>query len=186
MERLGDPAVLVITMNIKEAVLEEHSKKQTMKIVKHVGSDSKRFAELMKLFLGDEYRVTQRAAWAVSYCAQQHPQLIKPYLSKLAKLLDKPGLHDAVKRNTLKIFETIAVPKALQGKMADVCFKFLLSQEPIAMKAYSMTILLNICKEEPDLKNELRIVIEDMIPLGSAGIRSRGKRVLKELEKIKQ
>jgi hypothetical protein len=171
-------------MNIKEALLEEHSKNQTIKIVKYIGSDSERFAVLVKIFLGDDRLLTQRAAWAVSYCAQQQPQLIKPYLPKLVKLLDKKDLHDAVKRNTLKILETIPVPKALQGQVANACFRFLLSQEPIAMKAYSMTVLLNICKEEPDLKNELRLVIGEMLPLGSAGIRSRGKRVLRELEKL--
>lgn len=171
-------------MNIREALLEEHSKQQTIKIVNYIGSDSDRFAELLKLFLGNEYRVTQRASWAVSYCAEEHPQLVKPYLSKLVKNLEKPGLHDAVKRNTLKMLETIAVPRSLQGQVADLCFKFLLSQEPVAMKAYSMTILLNICKEEPDLKNELRLIIEDTMMLGSAGLKARGKRVLKELEKI--
>lgn len=171
-------------MNIRQALLEEHSREQTLKISKYIDSDSKRFAELIKLFMGDEYRVTQRAAWVVSYCAQEHPQLVKPYLSRLVKNLEKPGLHDAVKRNTLKVLEMLSIPKALQGQVADTCFKFLVSQEPIAMKAYSMTILLNICKEEPDLKNELRLIVEDMIPLGSPGIRARGKKVLKALENI--
>ena len=172
-------------MNIKEALLEEHSKKQTMKIVKHIGSDSSRFSELIKLFLANEYRVTQRAAWVVCSCAQQHPQLIRPYLSKLVKNLEKPGLHDAVKRNTLRVLEIFPVPKDLQGQVAEICFGFLMSREPVAMKAYSMTILLSICKEEPDMKNELRLVIEGMMPVGSAAIRARGRKVLEQLEKLK-
>ncbi len=171
-------------MNIREALLEEHSKKQTMKIVKHIGSDKERFATLIKLYTGSEYRVTQRAAWAVSYCAIQHPELMRPHLSKLVKHLAKPGLHDAVKRNTLKVLESAPIPKSLQGILVDTCFRFLQGQEPAAIKAYSITILFDICKEEPDLANELRTVIESIMPYGSAAIRSRGKKVLKALQKM--
>ena len=38
-------------MNLKEEILKEHSKKQCDAIVKYIGNDKKRFAELMKLFL---------------------------------------------------------------------------------------------------------------------------------------
>jgi hypothetical protein len=171
-------------MNIREALLEEHSKKQTAKITRYIGSDKKRFAQLIKLFLEDEYRVVQRAAWVLSYCAENDPGLVKPYLEKLLNNLDNTGLHDAVKRNTLRIFEVIDAPAKLQGKLVDLCFRTLAGQEPIAMKAYSITILLNICKKEPDLKNELRLMIEGLMPYGSAAVKVRGRKALKELEKI--
>jgi hypothetical protein len=47
-------------MNPRETIPEEHSKKQCDKIVRYIGNDKKRFAELMKLFFKGEYRVTQR------------------------------------------------------------------------------------------------------------------------------
>jgi len=168
-------------MNLREAILEEHSKRQTEKIARYIGNDKKRFAQLVKLFLEDEYRVVQRAAWIMSYCAEQQPQLIKPYLEKLLNNLEKPGLHDAVKRNTLRIFEAVDIPVKLQGKLVDICFRTLASQEPAAMKAYSITILLNICKKETDLKNELKLVIESLMPYDSAAVKSRGRKALREL-----
>lgn len=171
-------------MNIREALLEEHSKKQTERIARYIGSDQKRFAQLIKLFLEGEYRVVQRAAWVMSYCAERHPELVMPYLEKLLDNLDNTKLHDAVKRNTLRIFEVIDIPEKLQGKLVDICFRTLSGQDPVAMKAYSITILLNICREEPDLKNELRLVIEELMPYGSAAVKSRGRKALKELEKI--
>ena len=48
-------------MNLREALLKEHSKVQTMRIVEYVGDDKERFAQLMDLFLNDVYRVSQRA-----------------------------------------------------------------------------------------------------------------------------
>jgi hypothetical protein len=56
-------------------------------------------------------------------------------------------------------------------------------KEPIAVRVFSMSVLANITRHEPDLKKELRIIIEDQLPFASAGFRARAKKVLKELEK---
>jgi hypothetical protein len=50
-------------MKLRETILKEHSKANCIRIVKWVGDDQKRFDELFSLFLNDEYRVVQRAAW---------------------------------------------------------------------------------------------------------------------------
>src|SRR3982751_5475258 len=67
-------------MNIREALLAEHSKKSTVEIVNFIGDDPKLFGELMKVFFAGPYRLTQRAARPVNYCVEHKPQLIKPYL----------------------------------------------------------------------------------------------------------
>ena len=54
-------------MNIRKALLQEHSKPQTMRIVKYIGTNKDHFKELINLFLNEEYRITQRASWAVNY-----------------------------------------------------------------------------------------------------------------------
>ena len=77
--------------NLREEILNEHSKAQCDKIVKWVGTDQKRFDELFHLFLHDEYRVTQRAAWPLSYSVSAHPDFIKKRLGELIKNLHKPG-----------------------------------------------------------------------------------------------
>jgi hypothetical protein len=172
-------------MNLREALLQEHSKKQTLRIVSYISDDKDRFALLMHLFLGPEYRVTQRAAWAVSCCAENHPELLKGWLKKIVQNLSHPGLHDAVKRNSLRLLQFIPIPKYLQGQLANICFGLLQSTpEPVAIKVFSMSVLGNLCKEEPELKNELKLIIESHLPHGSAGFISRGKKVLKQLERL--
>ena|ERR1022692_4982688 len=94
-------------MNLEETILKEHSKKQCDKIVRYIGISQERFAELMKLFFEWKYRVTQRAAWPVSYCVRNHPQLIKPYFKKLLDNLEKKNLQDAVIRNTLRLLQVL-------------------------------------------------------------------------------
>ena len=170
-------------MDLRTALLQEHSKAQAAKIAAYIGKDTQRFAQLMELFLHGEYRITQRAAWVVGQCALTHPTLIQPYLAVLISNLREP-VHDAVKRNTVRILQHIPIPEALWGELTDICFGFLTdAKTAIAIKVFSMTILLHIAQQMPDLKHELKLVIEEQLPHGSSGFISRAQKVLKALEK---
>lgn len=167
---------------LRDEILKEHSKAQTMRIVHRIGDDRAAFDELMQLFLHDEYRVVQRAAWVVSYCLEAHPEWAQTYLPDLLKNLRNP-VHDAVKRNTVKCLEFVAIPEALAGEAIDTLFQFVADpRETIAVRCYGMTALFNICKNEPDLLEELRLTIEDILSNETTpGLRARGNRVLKEI-----
>jgi hypothetical protein len=150
-------------MDIEQALISEHSKRQTMNIVKFVGDDKTRFKELLHLFLNGEYRITQRAAWSLSLVSEQHPALIRPHLSKLIKKLNEPGLHPAIPRNILRIFQEIEIPEKLQGRLVDLCFKFITdAAQPVAVKAFSITVAARICGNYPELKKELLMVLEEL------------------------
>jgi len=169
-------------MDIKKELLKEHSKRQTTKVVNYIGSDAERFKDLVKLFLEGPYRVTQRAAWPLSYCIEAHPHLIKPHMKLVLKMLDKEDAHDSVKRNVLRFLQHIEIPRRFYGMLADRCFMLMDPKEPIAVRVFAMTVLANIAKEEPDLKKELRIVIEDQMPFGSAEFLSRARKILKGMK----
>ena len=165
-------------MKLREEILKEHSKVQCTKIVKWVGSNQQRFDVLFNLFLHDEYRVVQRAAWPVSYCVRAHPQLIGHHFAKIIKNLQKPNLHDAVKRNTVRFLQNVSIPKRYQGALMDICFGYLQSPtEPIAVKVFAMTVLGNLSKEYPEIIPELKLVIEEQLPRQSAGFKSRAKKL---------
>lgn len=125
--------------------------------------------------------MTQRAAWVVSHCADKYPELIEPYIEPMILNLKK-NITVAVQRNTLRVLQEREMPDSIIGDAADICFKILESaKEPIAVKVFAMTLLANICKKVPELKNELKILIEDQLPYGSAGFKSRANKILKKL-----
>ncbi len=168
-------------MNIKEELLKEHSKAQAEYIANYIGRDKARFSALVALFTGPIYRVSQRAAMTLSKCIDNHPELLSPHLKSLISNLEG-DVHVAVKRNTLRVLQDIQLPKSLWGQMTEICFNVLTSgDEPIAVKVFAMTVLNNIVQKEPDLKNELKIVLEDQLPYGSAGFKSRATKILKTL-----
>jgi len=171
-------------MNLREEILREHSKRQTVRLAKWVGENKKRFDLLMKLFFHDEYRVVQRSAWIVKYVADDHPEWIKLYLKQMLEYCKQP-VHDAVKRNVIRVLTEIEIPKKLQGLAATICFDFLSSQqEPLAVKVFSMTVLANLAEREPDLKHELVTLIEEQMDWEKPGFRARGKKILAKLQRL--
>ena len=169
-------------MNLKEMILQEHSKAQTNKIIAWVGDSQKRFDDLFYLFINDEYRVVQRAGWPLSYIAATYPQLIQKHFSKLIQNLHKTGLHNAVKRNTVRLLQEITIPKKFHGEIMSLCFDYISSpDEAIAVKAFSLTILQNLSAEYPDIKPELKTIIHNRWDFETAAFHSRARKILKSM-----
>lgn len=169
-------------MDLRNQILKEHTKENCQKIVDWVGSSSLRFDELFNLFLNDEYRVTQRAAWPMSYCVIAHPGLMKNNFEKLIKNLQKPGIHDSIKRNTVRLLQSVAIPEKYEGAVMAICFKYVESpKEPVAIKAFSLTILGKLAIKYPDIIPEIKLLIEDQVLHQTAAFKSRAKKLLREL-----
>ena len=169
----------MVLFNLREEILKEHSKIQCNKITAWVGDDQKRFDELFSLFLNDDHLVTQRASWPLSYCVSAHPRLMKKGMNRLVKNLQKPSLHDAVKRNTLRILQEIYIAKEYEGAVMNICFQYVESPvEAVAIKAFSLTVLGNLAKKYPEILPEILLLIEIQLPNQTAAFASRAKRLL--------
>ena len=166
-------------MNIRAALQAEHSKRNTTAIAEYIDGDAKRFAELMKIFFEGEYRPTQRAAWPMSVCVEKHPELISPYLNKLVDQLADSDVHDAVKRNTVRLLQYIEIPKKLQGKIYSICVDLIDdTSEPVAVRAFALTVAIKIAGKEPALLDELRLIAKAHLPHTSIAFHKRARQIL--------
>jgi hypothetical protein len=170
-------------VNLKEQILTAHSKANCMVVVNWVGASQQRFDELFALFLQSEYRVTQRASAAVSYCVEAHPAFIRKNFAKLVKNLQQPVLHDAIKRNTIRLLQYVEIPVKYQGPVMDICFGYVASPtEAVAIKAFSLTVLGNLAKQYPEIIPEIKLLIEDQLPHQTVAFKSRAKVFLKQVQ----
>ena len=173
-------------MDILHLLKKEHSKKQTDRIVAYVGADKERFAVLIGLFFAGEYRITQRAAWPLSYCVRAHPELIVPWFKLLLDNLQRKDIPVAVVRNTVRLLQDVAIPKKYQGRVMNSCFDFIQSPEtPIAVKAFSLTILSNLSQTHPDIRGELKLIIEEQWEHATPAFRSRARKILGQAARSK-
>ncbi|WP_315813966.1 hypothetical protein [Paraflavitalea speifideaquila] len=168
-------------MDLKNALLEKHSKDQTDQIVQYVGHDKKRFDALMKVFLEGDKLVQQRGGWPLSYCAQRNPSFVMPYLGKLLKLLERKDVHNAVTRNILRLLQDITIPTRYQGQVMNICFEFITApQQPAAIKAFSLTVLEHLADSYPDIIPEIKLIIEERWPHELPSFHSRARKLLKK------
>ena len=133
----------------------------------------------MKIFFEGEYRPTQRAAWPMSVCVEKHPELISPYLNKLVDQLADSDVHDAVKRNTVRLLQYIEIPKKLQGKIYSICVDLIDdTSEPVAVRAFALTVAIKIAGKEPALLDELRLIAKAHLPHTSIAFHKRARQIL--------
>jgi len=169
--------------DLRQTLLKEHSKAQCAIIVDWIGNSQTRFDKLFDMFLNDEYRIVQRASWPLSYSVITHPELIKKHFRKLLENLQKPGIHDAVKRNTVRLLQDVDIPSRFHGQVMDLCFSYIMSPtEPVAVKAFSLSILQNLATQYPDIVPEIKLVIEEQLPHQTAAFKSRAKIFLKKFK----
>jgi len=175
-------------MNLKETILEEHSKARTERIVGWVGDDKERLRQLMNLFLHDEYRVVQRAAWAVSEVAEHHPALFAPYLPVIMDKLNETGAHPAVRRNIFRIFDRLELPEPLHGALLHHAFTALEDpQEALAVRAFAIGILTRLMKQYPEIVTPFHILLEDFLQQESApSFKSRAAKALKQIDHLRK
>lgn len=172
-------------MDIASTLLSEHSKRVTELIVRWVDKDEQRLGELVHLVVSNQTLLSQRAAWPLSYVVGKNPHLIHPHLPALLGLLDQPKVHDAVIRNIFKLLEHVEIPENMEAQAVDAAIRFIKNPgTAIAIKAFAITFLGNICRKYPDLINEIRLLTEEQGLTDSPAIRVRIRRLLKILDQI--
>lgn len=170
-------------MSITRFLNMANSKGSIRAIVKYVGDNPTRFAELVKLLNSQDRMVAYTACWALGYCVEQHPKLLSKHFSAVINAAAMPNASDGMKRNALRALQFVTLPARHQGKAAHLCFKMLENKkEAVAIRVFAMTVLANICKQNPDLRNEVAALIEDGLPYAKPGYLSRAKKVLKQLQ----
>ena len=168
-------------MDLKKALLADRTKEYYETLAKQIVADKILLDNLVELVISNDALISNRAAWVISKCADQNITLLKPHISKFISALTK-AKSDGVKRNMLRVLQELVIPNKLHGILVDQCFQIMESKkEAIAIKVFAMTVLSNVCNDIPELKNELRIIIEDQLPYGSAGFRSRANKILSKL-----
>ena len=164
--------------NIRKEILKEHSKLQAMKIAAWAEKWQQRIKALVNLMVNDEYRVVQRVARVISHIAERRPVLITPYLPLLVSSMENKNAPVAAKRNVVRVLQYVEIPPTLQGPVMKICFDFLSDpKETVAVKCFSMTVLAGLSKQFPDIRNELRLLIDEQWENATAGFKARARKM---------
>jgi hypothetical protein len=106
---------------------------------------------------------------------------MKENFGELIKNLKKEHLHNAIKRNIVRLLQFVSLPEKYEGDVMNLCFHYLETpNEAVAIKASSLTVLGNLAKKYPEIIPEIKLLIKAQIDHQSAAFRQRAKKFLNE------
>jgi hypothetical protein len=151
-------------------------------LVRYIADYPEHVGIIMTKVLDDSQPENWRAAWMIDKIHDKFPELIEPYMPLMTDFVLTTKNHGK-KRHLLKLIGLYDIPEEKMGTLLNFCLDiFTSASEPVAVRVHAMQILYNIAQKEPDFAGELIELIENELEFhGSAGISSRGKKLLKKL-----
>ncbi|MGV3603443.1 MAG: hypothetical protein ACO1N1_19650 [Dyadobacter fermentans] len=171
-------------MNIRNELLADvyQSKQKATQVAMYACTSEEAFRQLMHCFESDEYRLAQRAAYALSIATEERPELIRPYIGVLVSQLKRTGIHDAVVRNSARILQETDIPDEFHGELMNAAFEIIANRQiAIAIRTFCLTILFNLSKIYPEIRKELRVFLEESVEYEQAAFQSRARKILKRI-----
>ena len=173
----------------------DHSRDKRKYFANLIVKNPELLPELLSICAHTEDKISCRAAWALEFLCKNNLASVLPYLDELLLFIPDVYKHSAV-RPMAKIFEYLCIAfyqkknpeiqKYLtvkhREKITEICFDWLITDQKVAPKAYSMTSLYLLGTEFDWVHPELKILLESSYNSGSAAYKARARMVL---EKIK-
>ncbi|GAA4961013.1 adenylosuccinate lyase [Algibacter aquimarinus] len=162
-------------------------------------NDMTLFPKLIDILFMVDDKVSCRAAWVFEFVCTKYIYAIIPYLDHFTTHLKSIHLDSAV-RPVAKVCELIATtyysktPNTLQKALSpshrelivEACFDWMISDQKVAPKAYSMQTLFLLGKDNGWIHDELALILEQDFQKQSAGFKARAKRILHKIKKNKK
>ncbi|MCB0838986.1 MAG: hypothetical protein KDD63_19745 [Bacteroidetes bacterium] len=136
--------------------------------------------ELSRLLMA-ERKIASRFAWLLSDIAIQSPEALFRELPFLFKLKDKIT-HINFKTSFASYWLICGIPPENEGEAIDLLFHWLQSPKiNVTTKSRALFSLFNLTQKYPELKNELKICLEDQMDKNTKDFEKRAKKMLQKL-----
>jgi len=166
-----------------------------LKYAKMVLDDMSLFPKLIEIMFMVDDKVSFKAAWIFEYVCAEYIYGIIPYLDLFTSNLKRVHFDSAV-RPIAKVCQMLAqenvskqnntIKKVLTSlykeRIIESCFDWMISDQKVAVKAYSMTTLFILGKEYNWVHPELSQILEQDFQTQSAAFKARARHILKKIK----
>ncbi len=175
-----------------EELLVDSSRVLADMAVEIVKKNPELLEQLFSISLKEDGQASMRAARVFDLADEAYPGLCHEFVDRLYDYIPK-AKHRSVQRcfmRTLNRYPLIEEEEIL-GLFYDFSFDLISDQSaPIAVRYYGMYFAYKTCLKEPDLKNELLPMFDEVIKNDSAGMKARAKMfkadIIKKYDNINQ
>ncbi len=165
-----------------------HSREKRAEMAALVLDHPELIAVLLDIAFTIDDPVSSRASWVMEFTAKEHLPHIFPYLDTFTENLQRVHLDSSV-RPLAKICEYLmkayfskydivaqqALTETHLERITTACFDWLIGEQKVAVKAYSMTCLLLLGQKFDWIHGELRMVLERNYAEGSPAYKARAR-----------
>ncbi len=173
-----------------------HSREKRLHYANLVIDNPELISKLLDILFMVDDKISPRAAWVLEFMCSKNLDSIIPYLDEFTEKINKVYLDSAV-RPVAKICELLAlaytskedskIKKALKNvhkeRIIETCFDYMINDEKVAPKAYSMSTLFLFGNEYDWIHPELVLILERDFHLQSAAFKARSRHILKKIKK---
>ncbi len=151
---------------------------------------------LLEILFEVDDKISCRAAWVFEFMCGENLEEIIPHLDLFTENMSKVHLDPAV-RPMAKVCEYLIkayyskhehvikshLSETHKERIIEACFDWMINDEKIAPKAYSMNSLYILGTEYDWIHPELAIILERDFQMQSSGFKARARHILKKIKK---
>jgi len=186
---------LTLDQLYKELSYVNHSRENRKKYAHIVLNDASLLPKVVEILLQVDDKQSPRAGWLLEFVAREQLSAIIPILDILLPEIKR--IHqDAAVRPIAKICENLieayyknnpqikeALTKTHKELIIENCFDWMINDEKIAPKAYSMNTLFLLGQDYEWIHPELAMILERDYQMQSSGFKARARHILKKIKK---
>ncbi|EDP70184.1 hypothetical protein FBALC1_11642 [Flavobacteriales bacterium ALC-1] len=180
----------------KELNYVNHSREKRLFYANLVIDNPKLVKPLLEILFDVDDKISPRAAWVFEFMCGEKLEEIIPHLDIFTENVSKVHLDPAV-RPVAKICEYLikayysktdhpiksSLSETHKERIVEACFDWMINDEKIAPKAYSMNSLYLLGNEYDWIHPELATILERDFQMQSSGFKARARHILKKIKK---
>jgi len=133
--------------------------------------------ELIALALSNNQPMAWHACWVINHTSDIDNRIFQSAIPQLIEFLPKVT-SESQKREILRTISKCEIPEDYEVAIYDYCLELVKSKkEAIGIKGHSLAILRKMIKKYPDLKDEVKLTLTEILPyIESTGLKIQIKR----------
>lgn len=132
--------------------------------------------------LKQDYEISSRYSWLLSDIGEYNKSYLKESLTSLFEIKNEISSIDIDDR-FIKYWRIVDIPKHQEGYALNMLFEKLISIDSNAsIKCYAMELLFQLSSKYADIKNELKLSIQDQLGKNTKSFDKKALKILNELQ----
>lgn len=171
------------------SVLNTNQKNIKQISMNYVLTNPNEFNNLIKLSFGTSQPEGWRSAWVLAELVKKHKGLLQKIAPYSSKIIDSftSFKHSGQSREYMKVVQLLDLSEEEMGVLLNLCFDWLIDKNvDVAIRVHCMQIIFDYSRKEPDLGQELRLILEQEMEYGTPGFKGRAKKILGQIDKYKK